>query len=120
MADRNKNPLRVDRYEDLTNPELVAIIEGERLDMGGQRNEAKRLMMSGLDLEHFIATLDLDPTKLTPDQRDELVDLQNQFTAISGQFVPLNILGQTGGRQLVENLAAIRAAEKAAGAMKGS
>lgn len=109
MADRNKNPLRVARYEDLTNPEIIGILEAGRLDAGGQHNEAFRTLMVCLDLEHFIATLDLSPTTLTDNQKEELLDLREQVFKITGQFVKLNILGEFGGRSTTEDLIAARA-----------
>ena len=110
MADENKNPLRVQRYEDLTNPEILGILEAGRMDSTGQHNEAFRILMVCLDLEHFISTLDLDPAKLTENQREEVLDLRDQVFKITGEFVKLNILGEIGGRTTTEKLIAERAA----------
>lgn len=120
MADRNKNPLRVARYEDLTNPELIGIIEGMRLDATGQHNEGLRTMMVCLDLEHFIATLDLNPAALTDNQREELLDLREQVFKITGQFVKLNILGEVGGRDSAEKLIDATTAARAGNVQAGN
>lgn len=119
MADRNLNPLRVARYEDLTNPEVIGILEAGRMDATGQHNEAFRILQVCLDLEHFIATLELDPKLLTDNQREELLDLREQVQKITGQFVKLNVLGEVGGRATVDALIAARSAEKSA-TIKGS
>lgn len=97
LTDERKLQLMVQRYEDLTATEIVGNVQWFRLSSAGQLNEAFRVLQVALDCEHFIAVLPLDPKEATPGMVDELKDLRDQLTAISGQYVRLNFLSETTG-----------------------
>lgn len=90
----SKIDLQRQRYEDLTAAELVGMVEGIRLTGNGQLHEALQVMMSSLDLEHFISVVDLDPDKLTDEEEAELRELRERLLKLSGTFVRLNLLAE--------------------------
>jgi hypothetical protein len=96
-----------DRYQDLTSTEMIGIEAFHRLSLAKEFHEASRSLEVSLDLEHFIATMPLDPAQFTPEMLDEVRELRSQTEKITGQFCRLNCLNELVGEGNRAQVAAI-------------
>lgn len=96
-----------DRYQDLTASELIGIEAFHRLSLAREFHEASRALQVSLDLEHFIATMPLDPAQFTPEMLAEVRELREQTEKITGQFCRLNCLNELVGEESRGQIAAI-------------
>jgi len=85
---------KVNRYEDLTAAELISMEEGPLLAAKGDHHEAHRVMQLSLDLEHLISVVDLDPSKISDEEKEDIQELRDQITSITGIKVLLHVLGE--------------------------
>lgn len=96
-----------DRYQDLTSTEMIGIEAFHRLSLAKEFHEASRSLEVSLDLEHFIATMPLDPAQFTPEMLNEVRELREQTEKITGQFCRLNCLNELVGEGSRVQIAAI-------------
>lgn len=81
------------RYEDLTAAEQAGMEEFIRLWTSGQQHDASRANTIALDLEHMISTVNLDGSKATADELNEVRELRDAFHNLTGRKVLLHLLG---------------------------
>jgi len=79
--------LEMQRAQDLTTVEQPVLDLWLDKEQDGDEHAAQRILLAGLDAEHFISALPLDFTTITPKQRAELAGLL-QVTRSLGVAIP--------------------------------
>jgi hypothetical protein len=105
------------RAMDLTTAENVTLDVWLDSELDGEEHLADRQLDAGLDVEHFIAVIPLDPRLITDEQRTELKQLIEQARSLGVDMPPFrNLTEPTGdGLPIIVHPDGTRAAAPAVG-----